>query len=65
MKLILGIISGVSSFFNWLNNKSEKDAGKAEQLAADQQAVIKTLEAEKDAAAQHVDADERLRDGKF
>lgn len=65
MQLIMGIIGGISGFIRFLANRSERQAGKAQQLAADQQKTISQLEAELNASTQPHDAADKLRRGDF
>ena len=65
MSWLLSIIGFVDDVVQWFLHKSERDAGKAEQLATDQQKTIAQLEAELNAASQRPDANELLKRGDF
>ena len=65
MSFLLSCLNAVYAIYEWFKGSDQKALGKAEQENADDKETIKKLEAEKDVAAQRVDALEQLRDGKL
>jgi hypothetical protein len=61
MSFILSLLASLGSFFSWLSGRTQRQIGREQQQNDDAQATIKTLEAEKDAAAQRSDILDKLR----